>query len=404
MNGTYHAHNFGNWTCRFLLNPQASEERVRTYHETWMNMNILQPDLVTVMMPAYNAEGCIGHAIESVRGQSYPHWELVVVNDGSSDHTAEIVSAYADARIQLIHQANGGEAAARNTALRNTRGEFLAFLDADDAYLPDHLEVTVGYLQVHSEKAAVYTDGYYCDQKGTRLSTLQSRRRGPFEGWMFEEVVRGSDALGPPICVVLRSDVIERHGLRFDTDIVIGPDWDFFAQYSELAGFGYLDEKTCLYRISLTSITNRVGLKKRALELAKCRMKAINMTSFNQCSLATREAVFYDLLVNLLRGYPERQTDITQWPQFLGLSGESQSRLLRLMASHTLVFENDTRYVRNWLGRSRELNPSDRTSAFLYTIFLINPRLCRLLTRIRKMRQADPLNIPPFSDIKLLAS
>jgi glycosyltransferase involved in cell wall biosynthesis len=356
------------------------------------------------MMPAYNAVHYINQAVESVLAQSYQRWELIIVNDGSTDGTADRAGQFTDARIEVIHQANAGESAARNTALKRVRGEFLAFLDADDAYLPHHLEVTVGYLQFNSDKSGVYTDGYYCDQNGACLKTLQSRRRGPFEGWIFEQVVRGSDAFGPPLCVALRSDIIQRYGLRFDTDIVIGPDWDFFTRYSEVADFGYLDEKTCLYRINQASITNRIGLKKRASELAKCRIKAIKMAGFNQCSLATREAVFYDLLVNLLRGYPERQTAVTQWPQFLGLSKKSQSRLFRLMASHTLVYENDTQHVWNWLRRSRELNPSDRTGAFLYTIFVASPIVCRLLLRIRKMRQVDPLSIPTFSDIEQFAS
>jgi glycosyltransferase involved in cell wall biosynthesis len=81
--------------------------------------NDARPRLVTVMMPAYNAAGFIGEAIDSVLAQSYANWELIVVNDGSTDATAGIVARYDDPRIRLITQPNGGESSARN----NVRGD-----------------------------------------------------------------------------------------------------------------------------------------------------------------------------------------------------------------------------------------------------------------------------------------
>ena len=96
-------------------------------------------ELVSVMMPAYNAENYIEAAVKSVLAQSYDHWELIVVDDGSTDGTASVVAEFDDPRIKLFKQSNGGESAARNTAIRQMQGEFVAFLDADDMYLPDHL-------------------------------------------------------------------------------------------------------------------------------------------------------------------------------------------------------------------------------------------------------------------------
>ncbi len=102
-------------------------------------MTAMEPGLVSVMMPAYNAERYIRPAMESLLAQTYSRWELIVVNDGSKDATAAIARSFDDPRIRVIDQPNGGEASARNTALRTMRGEFVAFLDADDAYLPEHL-------------------------------------------------------------------------------------------------------------------------------------------------------------------------------------------------------------------------------------------------------------------------
>jgi glycosyltransferase involved in cell wall biosynthesis len=86
----------------------------------------MQTEVVSIMMPVYNAERYIEQAIESVLSQTYPHWELIIVNDGSTDRTPDIVTQYADPRIKAFHQPNSGEASARNMALRHLQGEYVA--------------------------------------------------------------------------------------------------------------------------------------------------------------------------------------------------------------------------------------------------------------------------------------
>lgn len=353
------------------------------------------------MMPAYNAESFIGQAIESVLAQTNPLWELVIVDDSSSDRTAEIASSYKDSRIHIVRQRNGGEASARNTALKYAQGEFLAFLDADDLYLPNHLEVSIESLSSYPEMDGVYTDGYYIDQAGKQLQTLSSRRRGPFNGNLFEEVVYGSDVFGPPACVVLRTSLIKTHGLKFDEKIVIGPDWDFFTKFAEVGRFSYINQLTCLYRLHTTNISVRTGLKQRALELAKCRINAIKMKRFQELSVHVRTAVFYDLLINLLIDYPDRQTEITYWQEFTGLPKPEQARLLRLMVSMTVVHGQDQTHVREWLDRARQLNPSDWRVVLLKVLFNIHPKILSTALRMKTYREVDPRTISPFADMTL---
>lgn len=359
----------------------------------------MQPGLVSIMMPAYNAQEYIGLAIESVLAQSYSHWELVIVDDGSKDRTAEIASRYTDYRIRFVHQENRGEAAARNTALMNIQGELLAFLDADDVYLPHHLETMASYLFAQSHLDGVYSDGYYIDHTGKQLRTLSSRRRGPFEGHIFEHVVYGSDVFGPPACVVLRAKLIDRHKLKFDENIVIGPDWDFFTRYSAFARFGYINQHSCLYRVHTTNISVRVSLEKRALELSKCRMNAIKLKDFAGCSIGVRVSVFYDLLINLLAGFPEKQSEVTRWIEFTSIPEKEQARLLRLMASKTIVRSNDQSHVQSWLDRARQLNPADWRTIVMVLLFSIDPNLLFRLLRIKGYRDVDPRRIPPFADM-----
>ena len=98
--------------------------------------------LVSVIVPAFNAETVLAEALLSVQNQTYPHYEIIVVDDGSTDRTRQIAARFAgsDPRIRFFEQANAGSAAARNTALRHARGEWIAFLDADDTWLPAKLE------------------------------------------------------------------------------------------------------------------------------------------------------------------------------------------------------------------------------------------------------------------------
>lgn len=107
--------------------------------------------LVSVIMPAYNAQATIAEAIESVKAQTFTGWELIVVDDGSCDGTAAIVGAYAtkDSRIRLYAQTtpSGSPAAPRNKAMSKAHGRFWAFLDADDLWLPEKLEKQLGFME-----------------------------------------------------------------------------------------------------------------------------------------------------------------------------------------------------------------------------------------------------------------
>jgi glycosyltransferase involved in cell wall biosynthesis len=99
--------------------------------------------LVSIMMPAYNAEAFIAQAIESVLAQTMTDWELIIVDDGSTDGTPAVTDRYQDPGIRVLRQPNGGESIARNTALQHMRGSLVAFLDADDVFLPSTAMATI---------------------------------------------------------------------------------------------------------------------------------------------------------------------------------------------------------------------------------------------------------------------
>jgi glycosyltransferase involved in cell wall biosynthesis len=102
----------------------------------------MQDNLVSIITPMYNASCFVTQTIESVLAQTYPYWEMIIINDGSKDNCAEIVEDYTkkDSRIKLIHQKNAGSAAARNNGIRQANGRYIALLDADDLWEPVFLE------------------------------------------------------------------------------------------------------------------------------------------------------------------------------------------------------------------------------------------------------------------------
>src|SRR5690606_22331258 len=114
--------------------------------------------LVTVIMPAYNAGKYISAAIDSLIKQSYPNWELIIVNNGSADHTNEVVFSYRDERIKYFQlQENEGVSSARNRGLREMNGDFFCFLDADDMFPSNSLKHRLEIFQQNNE--LTFVDG-----------------------------------------------------------------------------------------------------------------------------------------------------------------------------------------------------------------------------------------------------
>lgn len=117
----------------------------------------------SVIIPTYNRAALLPRAVASVQAQSYPHWELIIVDDGSTDHTRTLAEAYArqDGRVRYVWQENKGRGGVRNTGIAQAQGQYLCFLDDDDYYLPHHLAVMYHTLQAaDSPIDLVRTDGY----------------------------------------------------------------------------------------------------------------------------------------------------------------------------------------------------------------------------------------------------
>ncbi len=185
--------------------------------------------LVSVIIPAYNASAFIEKAIDSVLAQSYPHFECLVINDGSTDNTPTVVEQYQDPRIRLISQVNGGLSNARNTGIQASKGEYLAFLDADDYWVADKLEKQAGLMQAHKEIG-------FCSSQ-TRVETPE----GDFlNDWPCPEIIdstletiftHNAAITGSGSGVMVRKQLQEQAGF-FDESLKSLEDIDMWMRYA----------------------------------------------------------------------------------------------------------------------------------------------------------------------------
>ncbi|MDD5680406.1 MAG: glycosyltransferase family A protein [Candidatus Omnitrophica bacterium] len=181
---------------------------------------------VSVVIPAYNCERFISTAIESVLNQTYGDYEIIVVNDGSTDKTDEILSGYTS-KIKKIYQPNKGPAEARNTGVANSEGEYIAFLDQDDAWLPDKLRMQVEVMGKNDKLGLVYTDTYILKDKEFSISDRPCRRsfqiRQPHRGSVLEYLFL--DNFIATSSVMVRKECFSEIGM-FDPSVVPSEDYD----------------------------------------------------------------------------------------------------------------------------------------------------------------------------------
>ena len=344
-----------------------------------------QPGLVSIALAAYNVERIISASIESVLAQTYSDWELIIVNDGSSDQTAIQAARYSDSRIKLIHQSKCGEATAYNTALRHLRGEYIAFLSPGDVFLPQHLELGVAEILTYPVFDGLLTEGVIRDEKGNFSRLLADQFHFPDDGYIFGEVIKSKHGFGSATGILLRRSLVTRFQLQFDPDIQEYSLWDFLIQFSELGRFGFIRQPTYHSSKKISKVSQNSSGPQLALSLARCCEKAIKLDAFPKLEEATRSQVFYELLVIHLVGYLHHQDQVTLGNEFSGLSVAEQARLLRLIAYSGLIYDKNNQYTEKWLARAKELYPADRQSAYQVSLLRFNPWLFRMSLHLRHL-------------------
>lgn len=223
----------------------------------------IEPGLVSIVMPAYNVDRFVAEAIESVLAQTYERWQLVVVDDGSTDGTASIISRFVDPRILVVRQTNGGLTAARNTGLGKAAGEWILFFDSDDLLQPDALDVLVRASRPAGGErpAVVYGDYLRIAEDGTLLGRrdlmgrfrIGSRPTGdllPFFLHGFVQMIGTS---------LIRADILRQVG-PLPRGFEPMEDWVYFTRFALLGPFRSIDRVVMRYRMRHTSLSMTAGL------------------------------------------------------------------------------------------------------------------------------------------------
>jgi len=215
--------------------------------------------LVSVVIPAYNAAGFIEKTLDSVRMQTFPDYEIIVVDDGSKDQTKEIVDKYLanyGLRGCCVRQDNKGIAGARNTCIANSNGIYIALLDHDDIWYPDKLQRTVEEFRLHPETGLV-SHHLQMVQNGKKVGVLKT---GPASKKMYESILfssRGS-LLSPSAASFKKEIAVSIGGFRENPEFNTSEDFDFWLRLSKVTVFRFIDEILGEYTIIGTGASKRI--------------------------------------------------------------------------------------------------------------------------------------------------
>jgi teichuronic acid biosynthesis glycosyltransferase TuaG len=272
-------------------------------------MNKTYP-LVSVIIPAYNSAYFLEIAVESALNQTYKNIEVIIVDDGSTDNTFEIAKMLSEkhSNVKVIKQINGKQGKARNTGINISSGEFIAFLDADDEWILNKIEIQLTYLFKY-ECDLVFTDGYlFITDKKNPLAEINRTTNLAIEIGAHNGIIQGNNGIKllhiknriPTSSVLCKKEALIKVGL-FNTNLEVQNCEDYLL-WVNLVKHGYklvgINEKLILYRVHPNSSTN--GIKKSLFPLIKSIFEmGVPITNEQKIHLVkTFKTLFEDLYPN----------------------------------------------------------------------------------------------------------
>jgi len=219
--------------------------------------------LVSVIIPAYNAEKTIKATMQSVLKQTYDNIELLIINDGSTDSTPEIVRTFKDPRIRLYDFTNAGLSAARNRGIARATGEYISFIDADDMWSKDKIESHVQALKDNPSAAVVYSWSYGI-YKGTKKRLPDQTYR--LSGDVYREMLCINFVAGGSN-ILAKKEAIEKTG-KFDETLTACEDWDYYIRLAREYEFAHIPKFQVFRSITRDNMSsNFLAMEKNALKV-----------------------------------------------------------------------------------------------------------------------------------------
>ena len=210
--------------------------------------------MVSVLMPAYNAEVTVVEAMQSILWQTYPHFEFIIINDGSTDATRERILSVSDERIRYYeNEVNQGLVYTLNRGIDLCRGKYIARMDADDISLPTRFEKQVKVMEENTNIIVCGTDiSYFGDPERVKRTSHSGVH------FFSPEKMRENLIISPGIShptVMMRKGVLDVHHLRYDADYPCCEDYKFWMDLASYGDFCNIPEKLLMYRLSFTQIS-----------------------------------------------------------------------------------------------------------------------------------------------------
>lgn len=221
--------------------------------------------LISVIIPAYNAQKTIQETINSVLEQTFTDWELIVIDDGSQDDTVKVVKNITDPRIKIFSYPNARQAVSRNRGLAQATGDYIAFLDADDQWSADKLEAQFNTLKANPSAAVAYSWTNWIDESSQFL-----RRGGypQFNGNVYSQMLLGNfleNGSNP----LIKSQALAKIG-NFDPALTPAEDWDLYLRLAACYQFALVPAAQIFYRVSAESASSQlVNLELACLQVVK---------------------------------------------------------------------------------------------------------------------------------------
>lgn len=223
---------------------------------------------ISVLLPTHNRANYLAETIASVLTQTCDDFELVIVDDGSTDSTRALVASHTDPRVRYIYQSNRGVSAALNTAWRAAQGEYVAMIGSDDVWLPNQLETLLPLIALNPSIGLVYARAQAMNINGE----LQPQILG--SGLRIPNDPLASVLYGNCICALaclVRRSVLDRVG-GFDESLIANEDWDLWIRMAEITRFAYHNEILARYRMHATSLTGKRSQHYRRVVLDRVRL------------------------------------------------------------------------------------------------------------------------------------
>ena len=258
--------------------------------------------LVSIVIPTYNCERFIARAIDSALNQTYKAWEIIVVDDGSTDNTKQILQPYMD-KIRYFFKENGGVSTARNIGIKEAKGEFIAFLDADDIWVTEKLELQMKEILKSDSIGAVSCGTYFMDETGgaIRRSIRKNypKRKGLLKHLIIKNIMYGCSNN------LVRKKCFEEIGL-FDEKLRAGVDWDMWLRIAQAYDVKFIEKPLVKYRFvsgSISSPSNAGEVLKNDLLVLN---KIFSNKSYRDDLFLKRKAYSYRYYLAAL-GYHEQE-------------------------------------------------------------------------------------------------